>query len=157
LVEVVIAIGIVAFAVLAIVGMLPVGLLNVNRAENMQATGNIVSQLRGQMQLLSFSPTNTDYIQNLTSTTNYYTLDGLPTTNNTSSVYYNGPYYYMATFAVYPVTNTTPTSPQTTAWVADSNLNTNNTLSVVVSLAYPPGIWNQTNTFSMLVARQTDQ
>jgi uncharacterized protein (TIGR02598 family) len=146
LVEVVLAIGIVAFAVLAIIGTLPIGLKSVQNAETLQATSNIANQLRGQMQQLSFSgnPSGTNTIQQMASTINYYTTDGILSNNATT-----GPYYYRATFGVQSI------SASTTS-VVNASFNTNNAQSIVVNLAYPPGVWNQTNTFSLLVARQTD-
>ena len=146
LVEVVLAIGIVAFAVLAIIGTLPIGIKSVQNAESMQATSNIANQLRGQMQLLSFSgnPSGTNTIQQLASTVSYYTTDGILSNSATT-----GPYFYRATFAVQSLSSST-------TQVANTSFNTNNAQSVVVTLASPPGIWNQTNTFSLLVARQAD-
>jgi uncharacterized protein (TIGR02598 family) len=146
LVEVVVAIGIVAFALLAIIGTLPIGLKSVQNAETMQATSNIANQIRGQMQLLSFSgsASGTNTIQQLASTVNYYTTDGILSDNTATD-----PYYYKATFGVQSVSMaTTP--------VANTSFNTKSAQSVVVTLTYPPGVWNQTNTFSLLVARQTD-
>ena len=146
LVEVVLAIGIVAFAVLAVIGTLPIGIKSVQNAESMQATSNIANQLRGEMQLLSFSgnPAGTNTIQQLASSVSYYTTDGILSNSATT-----GPYFYRATFAVQSLSSSTVP-------VANTSFNTNNAQSVVVTLAYPPGVWNQTNTFSLLVARQTD-
>ena len=120
---------------LVIIGALPVGLKSIQNAETMQATSNIANQLRGQLQLLSFNSLGNNTIEQLVATNIYYTTDGMPT---------------VATNAFYRVSFTTTNA------VASVSLNTNNAQSVLVSLSYPPGVWSQTNTFSLLVARQTD-
>ena len=140
LVEIVLAIGIVGFAMLSIIGMLPIGLKSVQTAESLQATGNIANQLRGQMQMLSFNASGTNTIQQLAQNTLYYTLDGIPTNSDAG--------YYKATFTVQNVSSTANQ-------VVDATFNAGNARSVRVDLLSPPGVWNRTNTFSLLVARQT--
>ncbi len=143
LVEVVLAIGVVGFALLVIIGTLPIGLKSVQNAETLQATSNIANQLRGQMQLLSFNTSSTgiNTVQQLAQTNLFYTTDGIATNSSGG--------YYMVSFAVKPVSTTT--NP-----VVDASFAASNVQSVVVNVAYPPGVWNQTNTFALLVARQTD-
>jgi uncharacterized protein (TIGR02598 family) len=141
LIEVVLALGVVSFALLGILILLPEGLFSVHNAETLQATSNIANQLRGQMQLLSFVSTDPDAIQNLPETNYYYTTDGVQT--NLADA------YYKASFAV---TNIAPTlSP-----VDDAAFNSNSAQNVLVTLTYPPPVWNRTNSFPILVARQTD-
>jgi len=142
LIEVVLAVGVVSFALLSIVAMVPVGLMSVHNAQVLQATGNITDQLRGQVQLLSFVPANTDSIQNLNNTTYYYTSDGMLT--NAAGAYYNA------------LITTGTAGLGTTAPVVDAKFNATNAQSILVTLTYPPGALNQTITFSFLVARQTD-
>src|SRR5450631_839993 len=111
LVEVVIAIGIVGFAVLAIIGTLPIGLKSAQNAETMQATSNIANQLRGQMQLLSFNPSSsgTNTIGQLATNYLFYTTDGTPTTTNSPTA------YYTATFKITGVNGATaPTAGNAT-------------------------------------------
>jgi uncharacterized protein (TIGR02598 family) len=141
LIEVVLAIGVVAFALLAITALLPNGIMTVRSAENLQATSNIANQLRGQLPLLSFFGT-ANTVADLDAATYYYTIDGLPT---------NAPGYYQATFST--SVNELGT---TTTNVVNAGFYTGNAVSVLVTLTYPPGILNKTNTFSLLVARQTD-
>jgi uncharacterized protein (TIGR02598 family) len=147
LIEVVLAIGVVAFALLAITALLPNGIMTVRRAENLQATSNIANQLRGQLPLLSFSTNSagTNTVAELVDTTNYYPIDGLPTTNGDPRE------YYTANFS----TNVNVVGGYTTN-VVNTYFQPGNAVSVLVTLTYPPGLLNKTNTFSLLVARQTD-
>ena len=143
LIEVVLAIGVVGFGLVVIIGTLPIGLKSVQNAETLQATSNIANQLRGQMQLLSFNTaaSGTNTVQQLAATNMYYTTDGIAT-NSTAG-------YYKASFAANSVS--AASNP-----VADASFAASNVQSIVVNVAYPPGVWNQTNTFALLVARQTD-
>lgn len=147
LVEVVLAIGIVSFAVLSVLALLPQGILTVQNAETLQATSNIATQLRGEMKQLSFAPStpsSQDSIQALSAAIYYYTTDGIPTTDPTTA-------YYKATFTISNI-NASPFSMK----VVDASFNANNAQNVQVTLAYPPAIWNKTYVFSLLVARETD-
>ncbi len=141
------AIGIVSLAVLVIIGTLPIGLKSMQNAETLQATSNIANQLRGQLQLLSFSTntaTGANTVAQLANSVLYYTTDGTSTTASSGSA------YYTAEFSVSGI------SMATAPTASNISFNTNNVRNVVVSLLYPPGVLNQTNTFSLLVARQTD-
>jgi uncharacterized protein (TIGR02598 family) len=143
LIEVVLAIGIVGFAMLVVLALLPNGIKAVRGAETLQATSNIANQLRGQLQLLSFNNTSgTDTMAQLAATNYYYTTDGLPTA---------APGFYKASFSV---TGNVVGGLSTN--VVDASFSTNNAVSVLVTLTYPPGSLNQTNVFSLFVARQTD-
>lgn len=71
LVEVVIAIGLVSFALLAIVGSLSVGLCTMNAAASQQFEAMIAGRLRSDLQQLSFPA-----IQNLDAKIRYYSHDG---------------------------------------------------------------------------------
>jgi uncharacterized protein (TIGR02598 family) len=142
LVEVVLAVGVVSFALLSVLAMLPIGLTSVQNAEFLQATGNITDQIRGQLPLLSFSGSGSGSIRGLASTINYYTTDGVPTTTTASE-------YYKAIFKVTSISSSQP--------VVDANFNsTSSAQNVTVILTYPYPVCNQTNTFSFFVARQTD-
>ena len=142
LVEVVLSIGVVSFALLTIVGLLPTGLSTMQKAQTLQATGNIANQIRGQMLLLSFSSTNNNAIQLLPQTHYYYTADGIPVEGTSSEVYYTVSF------------KTSAISTQS-APITDASFDSYNAQSVVVTITYPPGINNQTNVFSLFVARQT--
>ena len=142
LVEVVMAIGMVSFALLGVIALIPEGLMAVQNAETMQATGNIINQLRGQMQQLSFSGTSVDSIQSLPNNTYYYSTEGVQT-NQAGA-------YYKATFTVSSFTPPAGVGE-------DASFNANSAQNVVVSLTYPPSVWSKTNSFSLLVARATDE
>jgi uncharacterized protein (TIGR02598 family) len=144
LIEVVLAIGVVAFALLAITALLPNGIMTVRSAENMQATSNIANQLRGQFPLLGFSTSGAGSVAGLATTVNYYTIDGVPTVSTDPLA------YYTATFST-----TANVLSGTTPNVVNANFNTANAVSVLVTLKYPPVLLNKTTTFSILIARQT--
>jgi uncharacterized protein (TIGR02598 family) len=143
LIEVVLAIGVVSFALLTIVGLLPTGLATMQKAQLLQATANIANQIRGQVLLLSFCSTSSNAIQQLPQTHYYYTLDGIPVESGDSDV------YYTASF-------TTSSISASSAQISDASFSSDNAQTITVTVTYPPGVNNQTNTFSLLVARQTN-
>ena len=138
LIEVVLAVAIVSFSLLAIIGLLPVGLTSVRDSENDQAVGQIATQLRGQLQQISFVGANAGNISQLSGSNNFYTAEGLLITSSLTNLVP----YYRATFAV------------NKAGVAGSAFNTANADTVVVTLAYPAPVYNQTTTFSLFATSQ---
>lgn len=145
LIEVVIAIGVVAFALLGIVSLVPEGLMQVRTAEDMQATSNIANQLRGQFQMLSFSDkttTGANTLSQLLATNYYYSIEGLPAGSTG---------FYKASFAL-----AGGVSGGSALNLAGSTVAQGNAVSILVTLTYPPVSSTHTNAFSLLVARQTD-
>jgi hypothetical protein len=123
---------------------MPIGLSSVRDSENDQAMGAIATQVRGQLQQISFISTNTGNIINqLQSSVNLYSSEGLLIT---STVPTNIVAYYRATFTTAP------------AGASISNpskaFNTTNSEMVTVTVAYPTPVYNQTNTFSILATSQ---
>ena len=81
LIEVVLAIGIIAFAFVSIVGLVPVGLATLNRAIDSTVTSQIVQQLVTEAQQMSY--TN---LSNFSGGRNFDS-EGVETSNNTDFVY----------------------------------------------------------------------
>jgi len=140
LIEVVLAVAIVSFSLLAIVGLLPIGLASVRDSENDQAIGAIATQLRGQLQQISFDTTVTNNINQLPNSVNQYSSEGLLIT---STVPTNIAPYYRASFALTP------------SGIAGSKFTSDNSWTVVVTLNYPAPVYNQTTTFALLATSQT--
>lgn len=145
LVEVVMAIGVVSFALLAVVGTVPVGLETVRESMVQAATANIARQLRGELQQISFNTSGSaSYnISNLPQKSYYYTQDGmvLPGTDGA---------YYKASLAVDEV-SVTGTAGDSATFAPD------NVRGITVTLAYPQAasVANQkTAVFSLLLAKQ---
>ena len=85
LVEVTLATGLVAFALVAILGALPVGLRTVQDAQALQVTGSIAQQMQANLQQMSFLPSSTTSgaspqptvnINNLSGLKLFYTVEG---------------------------------------------------------------------------------
>lgn len=94
LVEVTLALGIVSFGIVTVLGTLAVGLDTVRQSTNQAATTHIAQHLRGELQQISFKPTTAAQlnIEALSDHQFYYTLDGLPTSATSG--------YYQASFDV---------------------------------------------------------
>ncbi len=56
LVEIVLAIGITSFALIATLGLLPVGLNSLRESSTQTAVANISQYIRGELQQISFNP-----------------------------------------------------------------------------------------------------
>jgi uncharacterized protein (TIGR02598 family) len=144
LIEVVFAVAIVAFSLVIIVGLLPVGLKNVRETEDDQAMGAIVTQIRTQVQQLSLQGTN---IAALDATNEFFSQEGVPITGTTELNVTN---YYKANFML------------SNAGVASSAFVTSTinggpipaATNVVVSVSYPPPNYPKTNVFAIMTATQ---
>lgn len=81
LVEVVLAIGVVSFAMMAILASLPVGLRSSQQSRGQVAIANISRQLLGELQQISFNVGSPDslVIDGLAETPFYYTLEAART------------------------------------------------------------------------------
>jgi len=100
LVEVVIALGVTSFAVLALIGTLPTGIKSVQDSSNESAKANITQEIRAELQEINFGSTTSGgskNIANLSSKINYYDNNGDILAGSTGA-------YYKATFAVTPTT-----------------------------------------------------
>lgn len=142
LVEVVIAIGVVAFSMVAMLGTLPVGLKSSQHSRTQVAMANISRQLQGELQQISFQDQgNTADVQSIASLGQsqvYYTQEGTRTTDP-------GAAYFLASFA--------------TAGVSLPGLavDPSNARSVSVKLTYPvsvPAGNRQESSFTLLLAKQ---
>ncbi len=113
LVEVVLALGVTSFVLMALLGTLPAGVKSVKDSMNDSARANILQQIRAEMEEVSFgtNATSTDNIDStLSAQTNYYTPEGLLLTPSGSSAP-SGAYYqanFAPTNAVIPSTSSTP-------------------------------------------------
>ena len=143
LIEVVMAMAVVSFALVAIAGLLPVGLQTMRDSQNDQAVGTIANQLRGDLQQISFG-TGTGTLGGLVSTTNYYTTEGVKTDVNNIA----GQVFYLASFAV------TNAAVNGSAYSASSTTSPNNAAVVTVTLIYPYPAYTQTNSFSLFATKQ---
>jgi uncharacterized protein (TIGR02598 family) len=148
LIEVVMAMAVVSFALLAITGLLPIGLQTMRDSQNDQATGTIANQIRGDLQQIAFTtdPNNPNpqvVLSSLASSTNYYTVEGLKTNSATTAAQV----YYRATFAItnagvnglgFGGTTTVP----------------NNAAAVTVTLGYPAPAYTHKTSFTLFATRQ---
>lgn len=139
LVEVVLAIGVVSFAMMAMLGTLPIGLKSSQQSRGQVATANIARQLQGELQQISFRTDSEDTltIGNLPATPLYYSLDGTRTSQQDA--------YYVASFAVNGVS------------VPGLAIQPEHARSVTVTLSYPAGVApqeQQQSIFSLLLAKQ---
>lgn len=124
LIEVVLAMGVVSFAILPLVAVLPIGLATVRDSMDETVTANIAQQVRGELQQLSFGSNSTDpvTISNLSSQTYYYTADGIKTQSSDPEA------YYKASFEV------------GSAVAAGTTYGADNAKAVKVTLKYPASI-----------------
>ncbi|XHR30632.1 MAG: Verru_Chthon cassette protein B [Chthoniobacteraceae bacterium] len=140
LIEVSVAIGIVSFSMLAILGLLPVGLNTVHDSLVQGATAGIAQQIQADLQQIAFNSANAFNIQSISSSSYYYSDDGIPA-NATDA-------YYKASFTV-----NNPTFGEN-----NSVFNTTNAQNVIVTLLYPiraPAAGQKSCVFSLLIAKQT--
>lgn len=154
LIEVVMAMAVVSFALLAITGLLPVGLQTMRDSQTDQAAGTIANQLRGDLQQIAFvaDPNNANaqvLLSSLATTTNYYTVEGVKTDNVGTA----GPIYYEANFFVTNAAVNGSVYTNSGTVTAPSNA-----AVVTVTLRYPyiSAIANtpQTNTFCLFATKQ---
>jgi uncharacterized protein (TIGR02598 family) len=148
LIEVVMAMAVVSFALLAITGLLPIGLQSMRDSQNDQATGTIANQIRGDLQQVAFvaDPNNPNpqvLLSTLTTSNYYYTAEGLKTTSTGTA----GQPYYMASFFV------TNAAVNGTAYGGTTTV-PNNAAVVTVSLAYPTPAYTHTSTFTLFATKQ---
>jgi uncharacterized protein (TIGR02598 family) len=134
LVEVVLALGIFSFAILAIVGLMATGISTVQNSSTNMAIANISRSLRASVQATPF----TNWVSggspvSYTSTTNYYTVNGYPTTTP-------GNYFYTAALI--------PAAP-----VYPSGLTSTNACIVGAIIYYPYPVNTQVITNSLFVAQ----
>ena len=140
LVEVVLALGIVAFTVLPLLGVMSIGLNSVSSSNNSFAIANITRSLRANFQSADYA---TATATTASSKPLYFTGAGYPgDPANPSNV--NDPIYYTVTCN--PVkTNSTSTSP--------SLINSQNAAIISVSVSYPYPGNNQSSAFSLFLAQ----
>jgi len=148
LVEVALAVGIVSFAMLGVLGTLSVGLQSVRDSITETAKANIVGHLRGELQRIPFSDdTSSTYnIGTLEGESYFYSRDGLRTEGNDPRAYYK---------AEFAVTNAGVVSSEgaekSAAFQPESARN------VTVTLKFPVGVSTgdqQTSVFSIFSAKQ---
>jgi uncharacterized protein (TIGR02598 family) len=144
LIEVVFAVAIVAFSLVIIVGMLPVGLKNVRETEDDQAMGAIVTQIRTQVQQLSLQSSG---LAALSATNDYFSQEGVPITGTT---YNNVTNYYKATFLL---SNSGVANSTFSNYTIGGNL-VPVAENVVVTVSYPPPAYNKANVFAITAATQ---
>jgi uncharacterized protein (TIGR02598 family) len=148
LIEVVMAMAVVAFALLAITGLLPIGLQTMRDSQNDQATGMIANQIRGDLQQVAFTqdPNNPNpqiVLSTLVNSNYYYTVEGLKTNSATTAAQV----YYRASFAV------TNAGVNGTAFGGTATLPSNAAV-VTVNLAYPAPAYTHSTTFTLFATRQ---
>jgi uncharacterized protein (TIGR02598 family) len=166
LVEVALAVGVVSFSMLAVVGSVPVGLQSVHDSMVDTAKANITNHLRGEMQQISFSTAasaTTTNVDGLANKTYFYTQEGMFQEADTTGATPPADAYYAATFAV----NQIGTGPQGSADpdtetyipVVDASFQSGNARSITVTLKFPQGVGvqQQTAKFSLLSAMQKNR
>ena len=139
LVEVVLAIGVVSFAMMAVLGTLPVGLKSSRESRGQVATANIARQIQGELQQISFRTDSADTltVQNLADTPFYFTLEGTRTGADQA--------YYIASFAVADVS------------LPGLSIDPANARRVTVTVSHPADAApedRQESIFSLLLAKQ---
>jgi uncharacterized protein (TIGR02598 family) len=137
LIEVAIALGIVSFVLIPIIGLLPMGLATIQASENQTVMAGIAQQIRGQLQEITFSSVAT-----LPQTTYYYTNEGVPTASSSGG-------YYAVSFTVKGAL-----IPGGGSSTFD---NANAAQTVVATMTYPvgaPASSQKTSVFSFLAAKQ---
>ncbi len=140
LIEVAMALGIVSFVLIPIIGLLPMGLATIQASENQTVTAGIAQQIRGQLQELPFSS-----VSALSQTPCYYTNEGVRTANSSGS-------YYEVTFALAKGGTGDTYIPGGGGSYYDNN---NAAQTVIATIAYPVGASSQkSSVFSFLVAKQ---
>lgn len=114
LVEVVLALGVTSFVLMALLGTLPAGVKSVKDSMNDSARACIMQQIRAELEEVSFGSSATasdNIVTTLSQQTNYYSPEGLLLTATGSTVPSEA--YYQAVFsagnAQVPSTNASPT------------------------------------------------
>jgi uncharacterized protein (TIGR02598 family) len=100
LVEVVLALGVTSFVLMALLGTLPAGVKSIKDSMNESARANIMQEIRAELEEVSFGSSATatnNIVTTLSQQTNYYTPEGLPLTNTGASIPPGA--YYEAVFA----------------------------------------------------------
>ncbi len=147
LVEVALAVGIVSFAMLGVVGTLSVGLQSVRDSITETAKANIAGHLRGELQRIPFSTSQESAytIDTLSTQTYFYSRDGLLTDGSDPRA------YYKAVFAVANAGVVAASANNSTSFQPASARN------VTVTLRFPVGLSTgdqQTSVFSIFSAKQ---
>lgn len=140
LVEIVLAIGITSFALIATLGLLPVGLNTLRESSTQTAVANISQYIRGELQQISFNPNSSFNVQSLNSATYYFTRDGVKTDPDSG--------YYQAKFDL------------TNGSVGGNTFNATSAQNIKVTLSYPTtaaASARKTFVFSLFAARQSNQ
>lgn len=140
LIEVVLALGIVSFAMMAVVGTLPVGLRSSQQSRTQIAAANIARQIQGDLQQISFQNSSSDAltVDKLPSNPFYFSQDGTRSKEASDA-------YYVATFKLNDVT------------APGLSVNSSNARSVKVSISYPASVAEanrQQIVYSLLLAKQ---
>lgn len=133
LIEVTLAIGIVAFGLLSVTGLLPVALKTVKDSSAQVSMANIALQVRSEI-------VQTPFTNNLDGVSFFYDQEGSKTNADKG--------YFSASLAV-----NTPSVPG-----VDSTSYGSNAKSVTVTVRYPQGVpsaGQKTNVFSILAAKQS--
>lgn len=139
LIEVVLALGIVSFAMMAVVGTLPVGLRSSQQSRSQIAAANIARQIQGDLQQISFRSSVADAftIEKLSTTPFYFSQDGTRSEARDA--------YYVAAFTLNDVT------------APGLSVNSSNARRVNVSISYPANVAQanrQQIVYSLLLAKQ---
>jgi uncharacterized protein (TIGR02598 family) len=148
LIEVVMAMAVVSFALLAITGLLPVGLQTMRDSQNDQALGTIANQVRGDLQQINFTtdPNNANpqiLLSTLVTSNYYYTDEGVKTVSTDPSAFYKASFF---------VTNAAVNG---SAYANGGSVTTPvNAAVVTVQLVYPNPAYTQTNSFSLYATKQ---
>ena len=145
LVEVALAVGIVSFAMLGVMGTLSVGLQTVRDSINETAKANIAGHLRGELQRIPFTESEaSNYtIDTLEKETYFYSRDGLLTTSTDARAYYK---------AVFKVSDGVVSSSD-----GASSFQKGSARNVTVTLKFPASASandQQTSVFSIFSAKQ---
>jgi len=142
LVEVVIALGVTSFAVLALIGTLPTGIKSVQDSSSESAKANITQEIRAELQELNFGSSSGN-ISGLSTKVNYYDNNGDILPNSTGA-------YYMASFAL-----TNAYIPDTSSSTLQFQTNAAWNIQVVLTYPYPAPAANRvTSTNYLLAAKQ---
>jgi len=149
LIEVVMALGIVSFSMLAIMGVLPLGLSTLQDSVNQTATAIISQQIRSELQQVSFDSTVAFNITQFDTTSSgyyeYYTYDGVKTVQANR--------FYTASFVLSdPNVSGASFKPGDTLTFGSIS----NAKNVTVTLNYPGSV-NSPIRFSILAAKQTSK
>jgi uncharacterized protein (TIGR02598 family) len=139
LVEVVLALGVVCFGIISMLGLLTVGLKTFHDAMSQTTETEIAQQLANQLQLANFST----LAANKTGSTNYFTQEGIQLTNAAGST-------TAPTSTVYTATINAPSVLTVPGGDSTSTITTN-TMTFVIS------IWSvnspqTTNAFAIQIA-----